>query len=92
MSDMTAFYQSVREAKRGEIKVIVTQDFPIEAVVLGGKVYRKVFKGQEFVVMDASGDTLFLKAEINGDYLLVSIPVAFAQGCMEMSLGTGTTL
>ena len=92
MSDMKAFCQRVRKAKRGEFEVIVKQDFPIDAVVLGGKVYRKVFKGQEFVVLDAAEDTLFLKAKINGDYLLVSIPVAFAEGCIEVLLDTGTPL
>jgi hypothetical protein len=92
MSDMTDFCQRVRGAKRGEFKVIVKQDFPVKAVILGGEVYRNVFKGQEFFVMEATVDMLFLKAEINGDYLLVSIPVAFAEGCMEVSLDTGTPL
>jgi hypothetical protein len=78
------FAQRAMATKRGEeLELIVTESFPTDPYYVGGICRTSVDKGQLLKVIDFCENRLHLKGEIDEDYLLLGIPIAFVSGCME---------
>lgn len=84
MSLKKDFCQRAMAAKRGEgLKLIVTEQFHVDGFYIGDTYRTEIRKRDLFEVLDISGGRLHLKGKVESDTFLLSIPIAFASGCME---------